>query len=129
MTACALSVVRVSANRTVCSRASACARISSVSLRAVYSQTISQSSPAGRELSGGVKLYRLNRGDIQSLREICSKERTVCHSPSRTARLHLGANIGFTSVWLTKQYGFTRVIAVEPDKSNAALVRKNFEPE
>jgi FkbM family methyltransferase len=81
------------------------------------------------ELRDGVKLrYRLNRGDIQSIREIWLEGAYRLPFPvAGGALIDLGANIGFTSVWLTKRYGFTRVIAVEPDKSNAALVRKNFQ--
>jgi FkbM family methyltransferase len=40
--------------------------------------------------------------------------------PSGTL-LDLGANIGLTSVWLAKKYQIERVIAVEPDRTNAIL--------
>ncbi len=80
-------------------------------------------------LRGGVKLtYRLNRGDIQSLREIWYDQ--IYRLPFR-ARVEtvvdLGANIGFTSVYLAKRYGARRVVAVEPDASNAGLARRNLE--
>ncbi len=78
---------------------------------------------------GGVKIrYRLNKGDIHSIREIWLEEdyRLPFKSP-RGVLLDLGANIGMTSVWLSKKYAFTKVIAVEPDPKNAALLRDNFQ--
>jgi FkbM family methyltransferase len=78
---------------------------------------------------GDVKIrYRLNKGDLHSIREIWSQEAYRLPFPVTTGvLLDLGANIGMASVWLTKKYKFTRVIAVEPDSSNAALVRENLE--
>jgi FkbM family methyltransferase len=84
-----------------------------------------------REISlrGGIKIrYRLNKGDINSIREIWLEEayRLPFEDPSGVL-LDLGANIGMTSVWLAKRFPFTQVIAVEPDPKNAAVVRQNFE--
>src|SRR5437870_1736500 len=58
------------------------------------------------QMRGGIKLtYRLNKGDIWSLREIwlfeCYKFPADIH-PQRI--LDLGANIGLTSVWLANRY-------------------------
>lgn len=80
------------------------------------------------ELRNGVKLlYRLNRGDVQSMREIWLEDAYRLPFPiSNSVLVDLGANIGFTSIWLAKKYGFARVIAVEPNAANAELVRKNF---
>ncbi|MFZ0785876.1 MAG: FkbM family methyltransferase [Candidatus Acidiferrales bacterium] len=78
---------------------------------------------------GGINLcYRLNKGDLHGIREVWFDEayRLPFEDPSGTL-LDLGANIGLTSVWLAKRYPFSRVIAVEPDPSNAALVRRNLE--
>jgi FkbM family methyltransferase len=71
--------------------------------------------------------YRLNKGDLNSIREIWIEEayRLPFADPSGIL-LDLGANIGMTSLWLAKTYSFTQVIAVEPDPNNAALVRQNF---
>src|SRR5271155_2277735 len=80
-------------------------------------------------LRGNVKIrYRLNKGDLHSIREIWFQEayRLPFHVTTGVL-LDLGANIGMASVWLTKKYKFIRVIAVEPDSSNAALVRENLE--
>ncbi|HKV63388.1 MAG TPA: FkbM family methyltransferase [Candidatus Acidoferrum sp.] len=80
-------------------------------------------------LQGGVELcYRLNKGDLHSIREVWFDEayRLPFGSPSGTL-LDLGANIGLTSVWLAKKYPFERVIAVEPDRSNAILARRNLD--
>jgi FkbM family methyltransferase len=72
--------------------------------------------------------YRLNKGDLHSIREIWFQEayRLPFENPSGVL-LDLGANIGMASVWLAKSYHFTYVIAVEPDRSNATLVRENLE--
>lgn len=78
---------------------------------------------------GDIKIhYRLNKGDLHSIREIWFQEnyRLPFESSSGTL-LDLGANIGMASLWLVKTYPLTTVIAVEPDPSNAALVRQNLE--
>jgi len=78
---------------------------------------------------GGVQLcYRLNKGDLHSIREVWFDEayRLPFEDPSGTL-LDLGANIGLTSVWLAKRYPIERVIAVEPDSDNAMLARRNLE--
>ena len=80
-------------------------------------------------LRGGVQLcYRLNKGDLHSIREVWFDEayRLPFDNPSG-ALLDLGANIGLTSVWLAKKYTIERVIAVEPDRSNAILARRNLD--
>src|SRR5271165_1212341 len=80
-------------------------------------------------LRGNIKIrYRLNKGDLHSIREIWFQEayRLPFEGPCGVL-LDLGANIGMTSLWLAKNYSFTEVIAVEPDPNNAALVRQNLE--
>jgi FkbM family methyltransferase len=80
-------------------------------------------------LRGGIQLcYRLNKGDLHSIREVWFDEayRLPFDLPSGTL-LDLGANIGLTSVWLAKKYVIERVIAVEPDQSNAILARRNLD--
>jgi FkbM family methyltransferase len=80
-------------------------------------------------IRGGLELhYRLNRGDIQSIREVWIDE---CYrlpfdlKPSRL--LDLGSNIGLTSLWFAHRYGCQTVIAVEPSPENARLTRLNLE--
>jgi FkbM family methyltransferase len=72
--------------------------------------------------------YRLNKGDLHSIREIWLEEayRLPFEEPSGVL-LDLGANIGMTCLWLAKSYSFTQIIAVEPDPNNAALARQNLE--
>jgi FkbM family methyltransferase len=80
-------------------------------------------------LRGDIKIrYRLNKGDLHSIREIWFQEiyRLPFDGPSGIL-LDLGANIGMTSVWLAKKFSFAQVIAVEPDPDNAALVRQNLD--
>jgi FkbM family methyltransferase len=72
--------------------------------------------------------YRLNKGDLQAIREIWFQEsyRLPFDAPNGVL-LDLGANIGMASLWLAKKYPLTRVIAVEPDSNNAALAQQNLE--
>lgn len=42
--------------------------------------------------------------------------------------LDVGANVGFASVWFANRYPNAKIIAVEPDPSNAAVLRKNVDP-
>lgn len=80
-------------------------------------------------LRPGVRLrYRLNRGDIQSIREVWLDELYKLPVNARAEVLvDLGANIGLTSLWLAKTYGFKTVIAVEPMAANARLVKANLD--
>lgn len=80
-------------------------------------------------LCGDVKIrYRLNKGDLHSIREIWLEGAyRLPFEDSSGVLLDLGANIGMASLWLAKSYSFTKVIAVEPDPNNAALVRQNLE--
>ena len=80
-------------------------------------------------LVGGTSLtYRLNRGDLQSIREVWMD--AVYRLPfAMTPRIvvDLGANIGLSSAWLHKQFGCEQIIAVEPNAANALLTKRNFE--
>lgn len=78
--------------------------------------------------SNGLKVtYRLNRGDIQSIREVWLDEAyRLPFTLEPTVVVDLGANIGLTSLWLYSHYACKKIIAVEPSPSNAALVRQNF---
>ncbi|MGH9867810.1 MAG: FkbM family methyltransferase [Candidatus Polarisedimenticolia bacterium] len=72
-------------------------------------------------------VYRLNRGDIQSIREVWMERVYRLPVPMRPGLVvDLGANIGLTSLWLARQYGPRRIIAVEPSPENARLVRRNL---
>lgn len=78
--------------------------------------------------TGGVSItYRLNRGDLQSIREVWLEEvYSLPVGPDRPILVDLGANIGLTSIWLTKHYHCESIIAVEPVPANAELIRRNF---
>lgn len=71
--------------------------------------------------------YRLNRGDIQSIREVLVEEhyRLPFDLDVRTA-VDLGANIGLWSLWMHRHHALEKVIAVEPSRENAAVARRNF---
>ena len=79
-------------------------------------------------LKGGVRIaYRLNRGDLQGLREVWMDEGYRPTFPTRgTIVVDLGANIGLSSVWLFHRLRCERIIAVEADAGNASLAGENF---
>jgi FkbM family methyltransferase len=71
--------------------------------------------------------YRLNSGDLQSIREVWIDE---CYrlpfdlAPERL--VDLGANIGAASLWFHHRYGCKAIVAVEPSPENAHIVRLNL---
>jgi FkbM family methyltransferase len=72
-------------------------------------------------------IYRLNRGDIQSIREVWLDEAYKLPVHGRLEVLvDLGANIGLTSLWLAQRYGCDKVIAIEPSAENARITRQNL---
>lgn len=77
---------------------------------------------------GTLLTYRLNRGDIQAIREIWLDE--VYQPPHEAYRMRsvvdLGANIGFTSVYLAQRLRPACLVAVEPDPDNVAILRRNL---
>lgn len=80
-------------------------------------------------LREGVRLrYRLNRGDLQSFREVWLSQ--TYRFPADLGRVEtivdLGANIGLTSVYLARRYQVRRLVSVEPVPSNADLARQNL---
>lgn len=72
--------------------------------------------------------YRLNRGDIQSIREVLMDNAYRLPFPHHQIDLvvDLGANIGLTSLFYYWNLHPSSIIAVEPDPSNAQLVRENL---
>lgn len=80
-------------------------------------------------LKNGISLsYRLNRGDMQSVREVWLDE---CYrlptAKKRNILVDLGGNIGLTSLWMSKHYSCEKVICVEPDNSNCEILRRNLD--
>ena len=81
------------------------------------------------DMSNGSRFhYRRNKGDLQSIREIWLEQhyRLPEWVRDRTTLLDLGGNIGMTTLWLAKEYGFSDIVVVEPDESNYAILERNF---
>jgi FkbM family methyltransferase len=76
----------------------------------------------------GVRIsYRLNRGDIQGIREVwCDEVYKLPFPMPAGAFLDLGANIGLTTLWIATRSSLSPIIAVEPDHENALLTAKNL---
>jgi FkbM family methyltransferase len=76
---------------------------------------------------GVILTYRLNRGDMQSIREVWLEQAyRLPSSEKRNVLVDLGAHIGLTSLWLAREYGFQQIVCVEPVQSNARLARQNL---
>ena len=77
-------------------------------------------------LGGAAITYRLQRGDIQGIREVWIDE---CYRPPVPTPLatvvDLGMNIGLTSLWYGL-HGASRLRCVEPLAANMALGRRNL---
>jgi len=73
--------------------------------------------------------YRLNAGDIQSIREVLVDEayRLPFDIHPRSI-VDLGANIGLTSLYYGARFSPPCIVAVEPDAENAAIARRNLAP-
>jgi len=71
--------------------------------------------------------YRLNKGDLWSLREVLLDE---CYRFPGDMKprviVDLGGNIGLTSLWMSYSYAPERIVTVEPVATNAALARQNL---
>jgi FkbM family methyltransferase len=77
---------------------------------------------------GLVLWYRRDRGDLQGIREILIDE--IYRLPDGavpTSLLDLGAHIGIATVWLSREYGITDVVAIEPHPGNFEVLRRNCE--
>ncbi|MBW4620828.1 MAG: FkbM family methyltransferase [Cyanosarcina radialis HA8281-LM2] len=78
--------------------------------------------------ANGITLtYRLNRGDLQSIREVFLQESyRLPFSFQPRSLVDLGANIGITSVWFSRHYPIQKLIAIEPNPANAEILRRNL---
>ena len=128
-----LAVVHeINAAVSLCDDARSCLRLSADvilfrALRVMHLPT--ENHPRRIRLRNGrVITYRLNRGDIQSIREVLMDEVYRLPFPSQQpdVLVDLGANIGLTSVFYHQTLKARSIIAVEPDPSNAQLVRENL---
>lgn len=70
--------------------------------------------------------YRLNQGDVQSLREVWGEE---IYRPPAAVRaevvVDLGANIGLTTRWMHHHLGARTIVTVEPSHSNGQILKRN----
>mgnify|MGYP000190292848 CR=1 FL=1 len=80
-------------------------------------------------LNGAVIHYRLNSGDLWSLREVFLFDayRLPFDSDNIETIVDLGANIGLTSTWLNIQCRPKEIIAVEPSSANCKVTKRNFD--
>ncbi|MGH2550437.1 MAG: FkbM family methyltransferase, partial [Thermomicrobiales bacterium] len=83
----------------------------------------------------GNKVRLRTRGDLQVAREFISHHGPVLppdigmNSTAINAAesvIDLGANIGLFTIWAARTFPHSRVIAIEPDPDNAALLRRNL---
>jgi hypothetical protein len=68
----------------------------------------------------GTVTYRLNRGDIQSIREVLMEDGyELPFAATVRVVVDLGANIGLTTLWLSRHHPVHTCVAVEPSPGNA----------
>lgn len=71
--------------------------------------------------------YRLNKGDLWSMREVLLDE---CYQFPREIHpkvvVDLGGNIGLTSLWLDGRFQLQKLVVVEPLAENARMAGKNL---
>lgn len=68
--------------------------------------------------------YRIISEEIQ--RNLFGEYKKVIESGFRPVIVDAGANIGAASIWFSELYPLASVVAIEPDQSNAALLRRNL---
>lgn len=72
--------------------------------------------------------FRPNSGDINTFREIFLREEYAIELPNNFSPINVidaGANIGFTTLFLAKQYPTANIISLEPDQKNFELLKQN----
>jgi len=78
---------------------------------------------------GGEITYRLLRGDILVIREIWTDQSyRLPFGITPRYVIDLGANIGAASAWFAQHHRCDAIVAVEADRENAALLRRNTAP-
>lgn len=106
---------------------SSCARITGDIIRLKLGGSVTNEERNIRLRNGKVIHYRLNKGDVWSMREVLLDE---CYRfPGEIQPevvLDLGGNIGLTSLWLDSRFQLRKVVVVEPFSENVRLARKNL---
>ncbi len=75
-------------------------------------------------------LVRTGTSDLEVFQQIFIEREYSCLDDMRRADLIMdcGANVGYSSMYFMSRYPGARLIAVEPDEGNFALLRKNLLP-
>lgn len=69
---------------------------------------------------------RLGTSDVTTYRSVVLAEEYAADLPFTPRTIvDLGANIGLAAVWFAKRYPGARIVAVEPDRGNFALLEAN----
>ncbi len=93
----------------------------------LYSKGTSKHVREVRFPDGTALKYRLNKGDLWSMREVLLDE---CYrfpgEINPKTFVDLGANIGLTSYWMSRHYPLEHILMVEPDVENARIAKLNL---
>jgi FkbM family methyltransferase len=75
-------------------------------------------------------MLRFGSSDAEVLHQVFARQEYACCRELKDINfvLDLGANVGYSSVWFANVFPDARIVAVEPDASNAALARANLCP-
>jgi FkbM family methyltransferase len=73
---------------------------------------------------------RVGSSDVDVFRQIFVEREYQCVDDLAEPRwlIDCGANVGFATAWFLSRYPTMRAIAVEPDPTNAAMLRRNLAP-
>jgi FkbM family methyltransferase len=76
---------------------------------------------------GVTLIYRLERGDLASVREVWEEEMYVVpHDITGETVVDLGGNIGMATLFFARRLGAGRLIVVEPLPANVELLERNL---
>ncbi|GAB4214534.1 MAG: hypothetical protein OHK0022_53200 [Roseiflexaceae bacterium] len=70
-------------------------------------------------------LARGDTSDLHVFEKVFVREEYRCFLPEARRIVDLGANVGYAALYFAQRYPEARVIAVEPDPANYALLRRN----
>ncbi len=70
-------------------------------------------------------LARGGSSDLHVFEKVFVREEYRCFLPEARRIVDLGANVGYAALYFAQRYPEARVIAVEPDPANCALLRRN----
>lgn len=93
---------------------------------AVFGQSPGQVRTTLRGFGGRPFTYRRGQSDVMCMEQVLvQSEYALAYNPGPKVIVDAGANIGCTTIFFADRYPDAKIIAVEPDASNFALLEAN----